>query len=110
MDIHPFTAIEGQKRLVLHLQRERNQAIVHKKKAQATSFNCEICDFSFSRVYGNIANEYCEVHHLLPLSEIENTSQTRIEDLAILCANCHRVVHLRNPPYTIDEVKAMLSA
>jgi hypothetical protein len=23
--------------------------------------------------------------------------------------NCHRVVHLRNPPYTLDEVRSMLA-
>jgi len=32
-----------------------------------------------------------------------------MEDLAILCANCHRVVHLRNPPYTLDEVRSMFT-
>jgi 5-methylcytosine-specific restriction protein A len=39
------------------------------------------------------------------LSDIEKTAETRLEDLAILCANCHRVVHLQNPPYTLDRVR-----
>ncbi len=108
VDIHTFVATEGQRRLVLHLQRERNQTIVRKKKAQAASLDCEVCGFSFSRVYGSAAHEYCEVHHLLPLSEVEHTTQTRMADLAILCANCHRVVHLHNPPYTLNQVKKML--
>jgi predicted HNH restriction endonuclease len=34
---------------------------------------------------------------------------TRIDDLAIVCANCHRVIHLNNPPYTLDDVRKMLS-
>lgn len=109
VDIHTFAATEGRRRLVLHLQRERNQVIVRKKKKQAASRDCEICKFSFSRRYGSAASEYCEAHHLLLLSEVESTTQTRMEDLAILCANCHRVVHLRNPPYTLDEVKSMLT-
>ena len=109
VDIHSLVATEGQRRLVVHLQRERNQAIVRKKKAQAVSLDCEICGFSFSRVYGSIAGDYCEVHHLLPLTEVEDTTQTRMEDLAILCANCHRVIHLHNPPYTLNEVRAILT-
>ena len=109
VDIHTIAATEGSRRLVLHLQRERNQTVVRKKKKQATSLDCEVCGFSFSRAYGSAASDYCEVHHLLPLADIEDSTQTRIEDLAILCANCHRVAHLRNPPYTLTEVKSMLA-
>jgi 5-methylcytosine-specific restriction endonuclease McrA len=108
VDIHTFAATEGQARLVLHLQRERNQTVVRNKKKQATSLDCEICGFSFS-CYGSAASDYCEVHHLVPLSEVEHSILTRMEDLAILCANCHRVVHLRNPPYNLNEVKGMLA-
>ena len=109
VDIHSVVATEGQRRLVLHLQRERKPSIVRKKKAQAATLDCEVCGFSFSRAYGSAAERYCEVHHLLPLSEVEGTTKTRLEDLAILCANCHRVVHLQNPPYTLNQVRAMLA-
>jgi 5-methylcytosine-specific restriction endonuclease McrA len=109
VDIHDFTVTEGEKRLVVHLQRERNQTIVRKKKAEAKSLDCEVCGFSFARVYGSDAKDYCEVHHKIPLNEAEHVTQTRMEDLAILCANCHRVVHLKNPPYTFGEVQNMFS-
>jgi len=109
VDVHSAIVTEGQKELVIHLRRERNQSIVRKKKKETASLDCEICGFSFSRIYGSVADSYCEVHHLIPLSEAANVSQTRLEDLAILCANCHRVVHLQSPPYTIAEVKAMLT-
>jgi hypothetical protein len=109
VDIHTVAATEGRRRLVLHLQRERNQTVVRNKKRQAASLDCEVCGFSFSRAYGSAASDYCEVHHLLPLSDVEDSTQTRIGDLAILCANCHRVVHLHNPPYTLTEVRSMLA-
>ena len=109
VDIHNVAANEGRRRLVLHLQRERNRTVVRNKKKQAASFDCEVCGFSFGRAYGNAASDYCEVHHLLPLSEVEQTTRTRMEDLAILCANCHRVVHLRNPPYTLNQVRSILA-
>lgn len=111
VDIHTLIATEGRSRLVLHLQRERNQTLVRKKKEQAASLDCEICRFSFSRAYSGAASDYCEVHHLLPLSKVEKTTRTRMEDLAILCANCHRVVHMRDgsEPYTLNEVRSMLA-
>src|ERR1035437_4352371 len=87
VDIHTVAATEGRRRLVLHLQRERNQTLVRKKKQHAATLDCEICGFSFSRAYGTIAGDYCEVHHLLPLSEVEHITRTGTEDLAILCAN-----------------------
>jgi hypothetical protein len=108
VDIHSVAANEGQQRLVQHLQRERKRTIVRMKKARAASLDCEVCGFSFGRAYGTSAAEYCEVHHLVPLSEADDRTKTRIEDLAIVCANCHRVIHLRNPPYEMDAVRKML--
>jgi predicted HNH restriction endonuclease len=108
VDVHSLAATEGRRRLVLHLQRERNQSVVRKKKQQASSLDCEVCGFSFGRAYSSAAGDYCEVHHLLPLSDVDDTTKTRMEDLAILCANCHRVVHLHNPPYTLDQVRGLL--
>lgn len=111
VDIHASAtgAIEGRARLVKHLEREHNQTVVRNKKRFASSLDCEVCGFSFKSAYGNAAATYCEVHHLVPLSEIEQTTETRMDDLAILCANCHRVAHLHNPPYTLEEVRKMLS-
>jgi 5-methylcytosine-specific restriction endonuclease McrA len=109
VDIHTVEASEGRRRLVLHLQCERNQTLVRNKKKLSASLDCEVCGFSFSRFYGNAASDYCEVHHLKPLSEVEDSTKTQIEDLAILCANCHRVVHLTIPPFTLHEVRSMLA-
>ena len=100
VDIHTVATSEGRRRLVLHLQRERNQTLVRQKKKRAASLDCEVCGFSFGRTYGSAGGDYCEVHHLLPLSEVDQITKTRMEDLAILCANSHRVAHLSNPPCT----------
>jgi hypothetical protein len=108
VDLHGVEASEGGQRLVQHLQRERNRTIVRQKKRSASSLDCEICGFSFAGAYGDAARDFCEVHHLVPLSDVEPTTATRLADLAVLCANCHRVIHLRNPPYTLHEVQSML--
>ena len=108
VDIHEELGTEGALRLRLHLERERRQSVVLRKKKSLSSLSCEICAFSFSAAYGDAAAEYCEVHHLVPLGNSTDQRKTLLKDLAVLCANCHWVVHLRNPPFTILEVKAML--
>jgi predicted HNH restriction endonuclease len=103
------SAVEGRKRLVLHLDRERNPAIVKQKKKAAASLACEICGFSFAQTYGDTMRDVCEVHHLLPLSAIDEQQETTLADLMIVCANCHRVIHRQCPPYTPEEVRRMLA-
>lgn len=109
VDVHESEATEGTRRLVLHLERERNQTLVRQKKMQASSLSCEACGFSFEKTYGDAAAEYCEVHHLVPLAASPPSRKTRLQDLAVLCSNCHRVVHLRNPPFTLEELREMLN-
>lgn len=110
IDIHAATSgvLEGRRRLVMHLERERKQAVVRTKKRTASSLACEICGFSFKATYGNDAAEYCEVHHLLPLTNNDDITKTSVDDLCIICANCHRVIHLNNPPYSLADVRSMI--
>lgn len=110
-DIHEDpnrSAIEGRRRLVLHLERERNRTLVNQKKEQAKSLACEICGFLFSEKYGEIGADYCEAHHLVPLADADVGRETLLSELMLVCANCHRVIHLRNPPYEPDEVREMI--
>jgi hypothetical protein len=110
IDIHEYEGIEGRKRLLVHLSRERNRRLIIQKKKKALSLACEVCGFSFAGEYGPLAADYCEVHHLVPLSEAQAERKTSLKDLALLCANCHRVIHLRNPPFTLEEVKSMVAS
>lgn len=82
VDIHgSIAALEGRRRLVVHLERERNQSVVRKKKRSAASLSCEVCGFSFERAYGSATADYCEVHHVVPLFKVEETTETRLEAL-----------------------------
>ncbi len=104
VDIHPssFSAVEGRRKLVTHLLRERNRALVDAKKASMDSLACEICGFNSKQVYGE---DYCEVHHLTPLVQLNDETETTLDDLAIVCANCHRIIHLTTPPIEMDEMR-----
>lgn len=70
---------------------------------------CAVCNLLFSDFYGEIGQDFIHVHHLVPLSSI-NDSYTvdPISDLRPVCPNCHAMLHKSNPPFTIDELKQML--
>ncbi len=102
-----LSVVEGRLRLRTHLARERNRAIVALKRDSVSDRRCELCGFSSLEVYGV---DYCEIHHLIPLAQLDGTSPTRLEDLAIVCANCHRVIHMTSPPLTLEQLRSRLTA
>jgi len=89
-----ISVAEGKLRLIDHIVKERNHKIVREKKQQAINsktLNCEVCTFSFQKVY---QTNYIECHHLSPIS-IGGVRETKLEDLALVCANCHRMLHTK---------------
>ena len=103
---------EGKPRLVSHLSRERNQKLVKAKKEYALrktgKLSCEVCGFDFAKVYDEVGEGFCEVHHLTPLAQADGEGETTLDDLAIVCSNCHRMLHRGKPIFTIEELQSML--
>ena len=73
------------------------------------ALSCEACGFDFVVKYGESGDGFAECHHKIPLADSAYTT-TRLEDLAILCANCHRMVHVRKPMLAVDELKSLMSS
>lgn len=92
------SGVEGRKVLVTHFRRERNRKLIeHKKRtvlATGKILDCEVCGFNFSFEYGDRGNMYCEVHHRKPISTTTGEIRTTLKDLAIVCSNCHRMLHV----------------
>jgi hypothetical protein len=107
-----FAANEGAPYLVAHLRRERDRGIVAKKKAEVRRSTgrlaCEACGFDFFVAYGAHGEDFCEVHHLSPLSLSDESVTTTLVDLAVLCSNCHRIIHRSNPLLSIAELSAVV--
>lgn len=85
----------------MHRARERNSALVaHAKRkalAETGKLECQVCKFDFFERYGEVGKGYIEAHHIVPLSELSGTTQTKVEDLALVCSNCHRMIHRKRP-------------
>lgn len=92
------SADEGRVLERLHRYRERSPRLRERKInaviASGQPLACEVCMFNFARTYGPHGAGYIEVHHVLPLHEV-GPSKTELKDLALLCANCHRMCHRR---------------
>jgi 5-methylcytosine-specific restriction protein A len=70
---------------------------------------CYVCGFDFEAHYGQLDRDCLHVHHEVPLSEIRRSYRVDpIKDLKPVCPNCHAVIHSRTPPYTVEEVRAMI--
>lgn len=72
---------------------------------------CHACGFAFGAVYGVEFKNLITVHHLKPLSAVRaKYALDPIKDLVPLCPNCHLLVHQRTPPYSVQEVRSILSS
>jgi 5-methylcytosine-specific restriction enzyme A len=106
------TVSEGAVVYKRHKSLERNRSITKKKKEQVLKTKgklaCEVCDFDFSERYGEFGTGFIECHHIKPLSEIGGVTETALKDLALLCANCHRIIHRHINRFSVEELRQFL--
>lgn len=95
-----------------HWARERSRALTRLAKKRVLdgggTLDCAVCGFNFARVYGPHGDGYIEAHHTLPVSELEEDAVTRVEDIALVCANCHRMLHVRRPWLGMKDLRSLL--
>jgi 5-methylcytosine-specific restriction protein A len=107
-------APEGALLTRVHRVRERSRKLVAQRKEQALSATgslaCEACGFDFAKVYGPHGEGFIECHHTLPVSKLTPGSRTKLQDLALVCANCHRMIHRRSPWLSVSALKELLSS
>ena len=96
-----LSAFEGTKkeRFILHRTREsklRSAKIRSALEKGSGRLCCQVprCGFDFYDKYGEIGHKFAIVHHLSPLGLAhEDGVNTTLDELAIVCANCHAMIH-----------------
>jgi 5-methylcytosine-specific restriction enzyme A len=84
---------------VYHRRREakaRREKIQEALRINGGKLVCEVenCGFDFAKRYGALGEGYAQVHHLLPLSKAPKEGrEIKLSDLAVVCANCHVMIH-----------------
>ena len=106
--------IEGRVLFRRHRARERNRRLVARKKQSVLEAEgrlaCEVCDVDFGEVYGDLGEGFIECHHRLPLHESSGTRRTKLDDLALVCPNCHRVLHRTKSFLTVEQLRSRVLA
>ncbi len=105
---------EGHEKLITHKKYERNMKLVRDAKNKFKNEHngklyCEICNFDFSKCYGQIGESFIEAHHKKPISHMKTSDTTKIEDLAMVCSNCHRMLHRKQPWLEISELRKIIN-
>jgi 5-methylcytosine-specific restriction protein A len=108
-DLAPDFQVEGGKSRVLVNKYERsrvNRAIC----LSIHGFICVGCSIRMGDFYGPIGEGVIHVHHVEPVSLMEGPRKLNPAlDLVPLCPNCHSIVHRKNPPLSIEELKEVTS-
>ena len=103
--------MEGRYLLRLHAYRERNPALRRKKinsiLATGGSLVCQVCEFDFAQKYGERGRGYIECHHIEPL-HVGGERARSLKELALLCSNCHRMIHTKPPWPTPTELRELI--
>ena len=95
---------EGAAKIVYSTRYERDPA-VRRDFLEGKKLKCEVCGFDFEEVYGELGAGYIEVHYKKPVSDGVRITDLN-NDLVMLCANCHTMIHRgRNHMITVEELK-----
>lgn len=103
---------EGKILVRLHSYRERDRTLAKKaklyfKKTHEKLF-CECCGHEPAKVYGARGEDRIDAHHKVPVEELLPDSITKIEDLAMVCPNCHDIIHAKRPWLTVEALRDFL--
>lgn len=100
--------VEGKSYITNSTQYERNP-INRKACLEIHGYSCFVCGILMKDAYGEIGERYIEVHHIQPISSYKEARCIDPSvDLIPVCPNCHSMLHRRNPPYSVDELRSKL--
>lgn len=100
-------ALEGTVYTARVTYRKRSRALISAKKA-ASDRRCEACGFSFEEYYRITDRDCLVAHHIDPIARRSGPSKTTLDDIALLCPNCHAIVHTQDPPISPEDLRRML--
>ena len=105
--------VEGAEEMVAVLAYERSPE-ARQKCFDFHGTRCKVCDVDFGEEYGEFADGYIHVHHIVPLARAAKDGEYEvdpIDDLVPVCPNCHAMLHRhRDKPCTVETLKGIREA
>ena len=88
---------------------QRNQS-ARKKCIEYYGCKCAACRIEMRNIYGEIGENFIEVHHLNPIHLFDDQHVVDyIEDLVPLCPNCHAMIHKLENPSDLETLKELIN-
>jgi hypothetical protein len=84
--------VEGIAKECVVLSRSRSSTLRH-EALRVSGGICACCGVNFSQVLNGRGLRALEVHHTKQLALRETPEATSLSDLAVVCANCHAIIH-----------------
>lgn len=107
-EVQSYSAKEGRVSYRYHRTLERDAKVVALRKQSALKahgkLQCEGCGFDFAASYGPRGYGFIEAHHINPVHAMQEGDETVPDDLALLCSNCHRMVHKAKPWLSLHDL------
>ena len=110
------TFAEGRLVTETHLRRERDPTLrksLLDERRRNGLIECEVCGRKPEAVDPALGEALFEAHHILPLAA-GGERKTKLLDMALICACCHRMVHAaiaqKRRWLTLDEVRPLVVA
>jgi 5-methylcytosine-specific restriction protein A len=94
----------------MHRRIERNRKAAREAKRHH-GMRCQACDLEFEERYGELGKGFIEAHHLRPISSLEEgvaVSYDAATDFAVLCSNCHRMIHRTDDPSDLEGFRQLV--
>ena len=98
------------RRYKMHRRIERNPRAAKEAK-KYHGVRCQACNLEFSERYGDLGNGFIEAHHLRPIASLEEGSAVSYDvatDFAVLCPNCHRMIHRTADPSDLTGFRRLI--
>lgn len=107
--------VEGRLLARIHVYKERDKGFAvlvkkHYKAKNGGKLVCDACGLDPVEKYGANGERCMEAHHRIPIEQLQPDSITRVEEMAVVCASCHRIIHSEKPCIPVEDLAAALKS
>jgi 5-methylcytosine-specific restriction protein A len=98
------------RRLAWHLVAEGRNSVIARRAKAIQGYQCQVCGYQPPEELGNSGRRCIEAHHLTPFKDLDERPRhlDPERDFAIVCANCHRLLHSEYPPMSATQLRKLL--
>jgi hypothetical protein len=99
--------LEGERRATFSTVRSAQLRAAAKRRWGLT---CYCCGFDFEEFYGLAGRGMAIVHHLSDFAGLNGQRRrATVDDVRVVCANCHYLIHREMPPISVEALKASVA-